>query len=141
MPYCRPSNVSVLHTTAFIAARWGLQWSHQDVQHICVGLKCTGDLLITGIIWLCAGPLGLLLSFRYGRAQAHFVPAAIFILTGWILRTHAQSLEYSRSVHVACGNTLMASGFARIVYMAIVKEDASNRFNVDAFRYLPPFVS
>jgi hypothetical protein len=98
--------------------------------------------LILGIIWFCAGILGVFLSSRKGRPQRNVIPALVIILTGWSMSSHAQSLEFSTHLHGIFGHTLMAAGVTRLVEIVMVLRDAWNAGNdeIRSFQYLPPFV-
>jgi len=98
--------------------------------------------LQTGIIWFCAGILGVFLSFRNGKPQRHPIPAMVIILTGWAMAGHAQALEFSTNLHAAFGHTLMVAGVTRIVEIVIILRDAWNAGNgeIRSFQYIPPFV-
>lgn len=95
-----------------------------------------------GIIWFCAGILGVFLSFRKGKPQRNLIPAVVIILTGWAMAGHAQSLEFSTHLHATFGHTLMAAGVTRLVEIVVVLREAWNagEDNVFAFQYIPPFV-
>jgi Protein of unknown function (Ytp1) len=99
-------------------------------------------LLIAGVIWFCAGILGVFLSSRKGRPQRNIIPAIVIVLTGWAMAGHAQSLEFSTHLHATFGHTLMAAGITRIVEIVIILRDAWNGGddNIFSFQYLPPFV-
>jgi len=95
-----------------------------------------------GIIWFCAGILGVFLSSRKGRPQRNLVPAIVIILTGWAMSSHAQALEFSTKLHGIFGHTLMAAGLTRIVEIVVVLRDSWNAGDdeIRSFQYLPPFV-
>jgi len=96
-----------------------------------------------GIIWFCAGILGLFLSSRKGQPQRNLIPALVIILTGWSMASHAQALEFSTNLHAIFGHTLMAAGVTRIVEIVMVLRDAWNAGDdeIRSFQYLPPFVT
>jgi hypothetical protein len=96
-----------------------------------------------GIIWFCAGILGVFLSSRKGQQQRNLIPAVVIVLTGWSMASHAQELEFSTNMHALFGHTLMAAGVTRIVEIVIVLRDAWNAGDgeIRSFQYLPPFVS
>lgn len=95
-----------------------------------------------GIIWFCAGILGVFLSFRKGRPQRNVIPAIVIVLTGWSMASHAQALEFSTHLHGIFGHTLMAAGVTRIVEIVVVLRDAWNagEGEIRSFQYIPPFV-
>jgi len=95
-----------------------------------------------GIIWFCAGILGVFLSSRKGKPQRNVVPAIVIILTGWAMAGHAQALAFSTNMHGIFGHTLMAAGVTRIIEIAMVLRDAWNAGDdeIRSFQYVPPFV-
>jgi hypothetical protein len=95
-----------------------------------------------GIIWFCAGVLGVFLSSRRGKPQRNVVPAIVIILTGWAMAGHAQALEFSTNMHGIFGHTLMAAGVTRIFEIVMVLQDAWNagEGEIRSFQYIPPFV-
>jgi hypothetical protein len=99
-------------------------------------------MLMTGIIWFCAGILGVFLSFRKGRPQRNVVPSLVIFLTGWAMAGHAQSLEFSTHIHATFGHTLAAAGVTRIIEITVVLRDRWNAGGdeIRAFQYIPPFV-
>ena len=124
------SNSRLVNT--FTEHRWGQAWSHKDLQHTSMG-----------IIWFCAGILGIFLSSRKGQPQRNLIPALVIILTGWSMSSHAQALEFSTNLHAVFGHTLMAAGVTRIVEIVIVLRDSWNAGNdeIRSFQYLPPYVT
>ncbi|EWC45626.1 hypothetical protein DRE_05187 [Drechslerella stenobrocha 248] len=103
----------------FTEHRWGQSWSHGDYQHTSMG-----------IIWWCAGLLGLWLSGGKGAtARRNLVPGMVIFLTGWAMSGHAQHLEFSTKVHAVFGYTLMAAGLTRIIEISFVLRDRSARVN------------
>lgn len=74
----------------FTEHRWGQSWSHGDYQHTSMG-----------IIWWCAGMLGIALSknWKTGEPRRNHVPALVMIFTGWAMSEHAQHLMFSTKVH------------------------------------------
>jgi hypothetical protein len=116
---------------SFTEHRWGENWSHKDFQHTSMG-----------IIWFCAGVLGVFLSSRRGKPQRNVVPAIVIILTGWAMAGHAQALEFSTNMHGIFGHTLMAAGVTRIFEIVMVLQDAWNagEGEIRSFQYIPPFV-
>lgn len=106
------------------------------------GLVLKMIMLMIGIIWFCAGILGVFLSSRKGRPQRNIVPAVVIILTGWAMSSHHQALEFSTHMHSIFGHTLIAAGVTRIVEITLVLRDAWNagEDEIRAFQYIPPFV-
>jgi Protein of unknown function (Ytp1) len=96
-----------------------------------------------GIIWFCAGILGIFLSFRKGKPQRNLVPGLVILLTGWGMSEHHQATEFSTNMHGIFGHVLMAAGVTRIVEITIVLHDNWNAGGdkIRAFQYIPPFVS
>jgi hypothetical protein len=119
----------------FTEHRWGEPWGHNDLQHTSMG-----------IVWLCAGLLGIWMSRkRNGRPKRNLIPAVVILLTGCAMSAHPQTLMISTLIHSIFGYTLMAAGFTRIVEIAFVLKD-KNTVSLDgadhsSFQYLPPFVS
>jgi hypothetical protein len=59
----------------FTEHRWGQTWNHGDIQHTSMG-----------IVWWCAGLLGLWLSKgRDGQSKRNVIPAVVIFLTGWAM--------------------------------------------------------
>ncbi|KAL8952453.1 MAG: hypothetical protein Q9222_001644 [Ikaeria aurantiellina] len=120
----------------FTEHRWGGPWVKNDLQHTSMG-----------IVWWCAGLLGIWLSRkRDGRPKRNLIPAMVILITGWAMSAHPQGLELSTHVHTVFGYTLMAAGAARIVEIAFVLRD---RGSVDekgkgdeanSWQYLTPFL-
>ncbi|KAL8942705.1 MAG: hypothetical protein Q9216_001509 [Gyalolechia sp. 2 TL-2023] len=120
----------------FTEHRWGGPWVKNDLQHTSMG-----------IVWWCAGLLGVWLSRkRDGRPKRNLIPAMVILITGWAMSAHPQSLKLSTHVHSVFGYTLMAAGAARIVEIAFVLRD---RGSVDeegegdeasSWQYLTPFL-
>ena len=119
----------------FTEHRWGQPWRHNDLQHTSMG-----------IIWWCAGLLGIWLSRkRDGRPKRNLIPAIVIILTGYGMSAHPQHLELSSKIHTIFGYTLMGAGLTRIVEISFVLRD-SNTLSEDgndpnSFQHLTPFVS
>ncbi|KAL8909600.1 MAG: hypothetical protein Q9207_000098 [Kuettlingeria erythrocarpa] len=121
----------------FTEHRWGGPWVKNDLQHTSMG-----------IVWWCAGLLGVWLSRkRDGRPKRNLIPGMVILITGWAMSAHPQGLELSTHVHTVFGYTLMAAGASRIVEIAFVLRD---RGSVDeegsgdeasSWQYLTPFVS
>lgn len=119
----------------FTEHRWGQAWGHNDVQHTTMG-----------IIWWCAGLLGIWLSrTRDGRPKRNLVPGLVILLTGFAMSAHPQHLELSTRVHTVFGYTLMGAGLARIIEVAFVLRDrnsvSEDDGEINSFQHLPPFVS
>ena len=120
----------------FTEHRWGQSWKHNDIQHTSMG-----------IVWWCAGLLGIWLSRkRDGRPKRNLFPAIVIILTGWAMGGHPQNLEISTHMHATFGYTLMAAGAARVVEISFVLKDrntldAQDVEEFNSFQYITPFVS
>lgn len=117
----------------FTEHRWGGPWVANDLQHTSMG-----------IIWWCAGLLGIWLSrTRDGRPKRNLLPAIVIFMTGWAMGSHPQHLPLSTMVHTMFGYTLMAAGLARIIEISFVLKDRSDYSSTDphSFQYLTPFVS
>ncbi|KAH8702583.1 putative integral membrane protein [Talaromyces proteolyticus] len=118
----------------FTEHRWGGPWVHNDLQHTTMG-----------IVWWCAGLLGMWLSRkRNGRPKRNLIPAIVILLTGYGMSAHPQNLPLSTMVHTMFGYTLMAAGLTRIIEISFVLRDQST-FSLDgsdphSFQYLPPFL-
>lgn len=118
----------------FTEHRWGGEWVGNDLQHTSMG-----------VIWWCAGLLGIWLSRkRDGTPKRNLIPAIVIILTGFGMSAHPQHLEISNKVHTVFGYTLMAAGFTRIIEISFVLRDAdattSDGSDPNSFQYLTPFV-
>ncbi|KAK6534834.1 hypothetical protein TWF281_006134 [Arthrobotrys megalospora] len=116
----------------FTEHRWGQPWSHGDYQHTSMG-----------IVWWCAGLLGLWLSRgKNGEARRNLIPAIVIFLTGWAMSSHVQHLEFSTKVHAVFGYTLMAAGISRIIEIAFVLRDRTSRPNGEpsTFQHVPPYL-
>jgi hypothetical protein len=119
----------------FTEHRWGSDWGHNDLQHTTMG-----------IVWWCAGLLGMWLSRkRNGRPKRNLVPAIVILLTGYAMSAHPQFLQISTMIHTIFGYTLMAAGLTRIIEISFVLKDRStlslDGSEPNSFQYLPPFVS
>ncbi|PGH13940.1 hypothetical protein AJ79_03355 [Helicocarpus griseus UAMH5409] len=118
----------------FTEHRWGSPWAHNDLQHTSMG-----------IIWWCAGLLGIWLSRkRNGRPKRNLIPGIVILLTGYAMSSHPQHLPLSTMVHTIFGYTLMAAGATRIVEISFILKDRST-LSVDgtdpnSFQYLTPFL-
>ncbi|KAF7596286.1 hypothetical protein BBP40_002430 [Aspergillus hancockii] len=118
----------------FTEHRWGSDWGHNDLQHTTMG-----------IVWWCAGLLGMWLSrTRNGRPRRNLVPAVVILLTGYAMSAHPQFLMISTMVHTIFGYTLMAAGLTRIIEISFVLKDQStlslDGSEPNSFQYLPPFL-
>jgi hypothetical protein len=119
----------------FTEHRWGGPWVHNDLQHTTMG-----------IVWWCAGLLGIWMSRkRNGRPKRNLIPAIVILLTGYAMSAHPQTLMVSTMIHSIFGYTLMAAGFTRIIEISFVLRD-KNTVSLDgtdpnSFQYLTPFVS
>ncbi|BFZ61180.1 hypothetical protein YB2330_002239 [Saitoella coloradoensis] len=115
----------------FTEHRWGHEWNHGDYQHTSMG-----------VIWWCAGILGVLLSRRGGKPTRNIIPGLVIFLTGWAMSSHVQHLEVSSKLHATFGYTLMAAGLARIIEVAFLLRDESAvpEGAINSFQYLPPFL-
>lgn len=118
----------------FTEHRWGGPWVHNDLQHTTMG-----------IIWWCAGLLGIWLSRkRNGRPKRNLIPGIVIMLTGYAMSGHPQHSMISTMVHTFFGYTLMAAGFTRIIEISFILRDQSTLSptgtDANSFQYLPPFV-
>lgn len=119
----------------FTEHRWGTAWVHNDLQHTTMG-----------IIWWCAGLLGMWLSrTRDGRPKRNLIPAVVILLTGWAMSSHPQNLMISAKTHTAFGYTLMAAGVTRMIEISFLLKDTATAdesgSSPSSFQHLPPFVS
>ena len=120
----------------FTEHRWGQPWRGNDLQHTSMG-----------IVWWCAGLLGVWLSReRSGRPKRNLIPGIVIIMTGWAMSAHPQDIELSTMVHTIFGYTLMAAGAARIIEIAFVLRDRNSiserrTEEANSFQFLTPFVS
>lgn len=118
----------------FTEHRWGGPWVHNDLQHTTMG-----------IVWWCAGLLGMWLSRkRNGRPKRNLIPGIVIMLTGYAMSGHTQHLMISTMIHSFFGYTLMAAGLTRIIEISFILRDKGT-LSVDgtdpnSFQYLPPFV-
>ncbi|KAK9480506.1 hypothetical protein V1514DRAFT_361865 [Lipomyces japonicus] len=113
----------------FTEHRWGQPWSHGDYQHTSMG-----------IVWWCAGMLGIFLSKSNGRPRRNIVPALVIVLTGWAMSVHAQHLEISTKIHAMFGYALMGAGFARLIEISFLLNDEAPAGEPKSFQYLSPFL-
>jgi hypothetical protein len=119
----------------FTEHRWGGAWVHNDLQHTTMG-----------IIWWCAGLLGVWLSRgRNGEPKRTLVPALVILLTGWAMSSHSQNSMISTMTHSIFGYTLMGAAIVRIIEISFVLRDkatlSEDGTSPNSFQYLPPFVS
>ncbi|KAI0117847.1 hypothetical protein GGR51DRAFT_500286 [Nemania sp. FL0031] len=118
----------------FTEHRWGTAWVENDWQHTTMG-----------IIWWCAGLVGIWLSRdRDGRPQRNFIPGFIILITGWAFGGHPQHMQVSAEVHKMYGYTLMAAGATRIIEVAFVLRDrpsiSADSRETNSFQYIPVFL-
>ncbi|OQU97276.1 hypothetical protein CLAIMM_03230 [Cladophialophora immunda] len=114
----------------FTEHRWGHPWVKNDLQHTSMG-----------IVWWCAGLLGVWLSrSRNGRPKRNILPGLVILLTGWAMSAHPQDLPLSTMVHTVFGYTLMAAGAARIVEISFLLKDSRGAGEVNSWQHLPPFL-
>ncbi|KAL8705018.1 MAG: hypothetical protein Q9201_001863 [Fulgogasparrea decipioides] len=121
----------------FTEHRWGGPWVKNDLQHTSMG-----------IVWWCAGLLGLWLSRkRDGRPKRNLIPALVILITGWAMSAHPQGLMLSTHVHTVFGYTLMAAGAARVVEISFVVRDketvgewSGGGDEANSWQYLTPFL-
>lgn len=137
--FLRRINKSQEFLDSAVIGAWGLfntftehhggAWSHKDLQHTALG-----------VVWFCAGVLGVALSTQNGKPRRNVVPGVVIILTGIAMASHQQSLPLSTTVHATFGYTLVAAGLARIVEISIVLKDADYLAEQNSFQYLSPYV-
>ncbi|KAI9677511.1 MAG: hypothetical protein M1817_006465 [Caeruleum heppii] len=118
----------------FTEHRWGQEWGHNDLQHTSMG-----------IVWWCAGLVGLWLSRRRdGRSRRNLIPGMVIFITGYAMSSHPQNLPLSTMVHTIFGYTLMGAGLTRIIEIAFVLRDrtALTRDGTEAnsWQHLPIFL-
>lgn len=115
----------------FTEHRWGHPWVKNDLQHTSMG-----------IVWWCAGLLGVWLSrSRTGRPKRNILPGVVLLLTGWAMSSHPQDLPLSSMVHSVFGYTLMAAGASRVIEVSFLLKDSRGSSEVNSWQHLPPFVS
>ncbi|KAL2384566.1 hypothetical protein RJZ90_001879 [Blastomyces dermatitidis] len=117
----------------FTEHRWGQPWAHNDIEHTSMG-----------IVWWCAGLLGIWLSRkRNGQPKRNLIPGVVILLTGYSMSSHQQHLMLSTMVHAFFGYTLMGAGAARIIEIAFVLKDRStlslDGTDPNSFQYITPF--
>ncbi|MCJ1310174.1 hypothetical protein MMC25_003835 [Agyrium rufum] len=118
----------------FTEHRWGGPWVANDLQHTSMG-----------IVWWCAGLLGVWLSRgRDGRPRRNLIPGMVILMTGWAMSAHPQHLELSTHVHTIFGYTLMAAGAVRIIEISFVLKDKNTVGkevgDMNSFQMLTPFL-
>jgi hypothetical protein len=118
----------------FTEHRWGTAWVHNDIQHTTMG-----------VIWWCAGLLGMWLSRRRdGRAKRNLIPGFTILLTGYAMSSHPQHLKISAMTHSVFGYTLMGAGLTRMIEIAFVLRDKpsldESGNDPNSFQHLPPFL-
>ncbi|KAI9723899.1 MAG: hypothetical protein M1828_004018 [Chrysothrix sp. TS-e1954] len=118
----------------FTEHRWGTAWVKNDLQHTSMG-----------IVWWCAGLVGMWLSrTRDGRPKRNIIPGVVILLTGYGMSAHPQALMLSTMVHAFFGYTLMAAGLARIIEVSFVLRDkgslSMDGTEVHSWQHLPPFL-
>ncbi|KAJ5216552.1 Protein YTP1 [Penicillium cinerascens] len=118
----------------FTEHRWGGPWAHNDLQHTTMG-----------IVWWCAGLLGMWLSrSRNGRPKRNLIPAIVILMTGYAMSAHPQTLMISTMIHSLFGYTLMAAGITRLIEISFVLRDkpavSMSGNDPNSFQYLPPFL-
>ncbi|KAI0531964.1 hypothetical protein GGR58DRAFT_518098 [Xylaria digitata] len=118
----------------FTEHRWGSAWVENDWQHTTMG-----------IIWWCAGLVGIWLSRdRDGRPQRNVIPGFIILITGWAFGGHPQHAQVSAEVHKVYGYTLMAAGATRIIEISFVLRDratlSADGRETNSFQYIPVFL-
>ncbi|KAK5459875.1 hypothetical protein LTS15_004004 [Exophiala xenobiotica] len=114
----------------FTEHRWGHPWVRNDLQHTSMG-----------IVWWCAGLLGVWLSrSRGGRPKRNILPGVVILLTGWAMSAHPQELPLSTMVHSVFGYTLMAAGAARVIEISFLLKDSRGGAEVNSWQHLPPFL-
>lgn len=119
----------------FTEHRWGGPWVKNDLQHTSMG-----------IIWWCAGLVGIWLSrTRDGRPKRNIIPGIVILLTGYAMSGHPQELHLSTMVHSFFGYTLMSAGLTRIIEISFVLKDRATLSpdgnDPNSFQYIPVFVS
>ncbi|KKZ67006.1 hypothetical protein EMCG_07306 [[Emmonsia] crescens] len=118
----------------FTEHRWGQPWAHNDIEHTSMG-----------IVWWCAGLVGIWLSRkRNGQPKRNLIPGIVILLTGYAMSSHPQHLMFSTMVHAFFGYTLMGAGAARIIEIAFVLRDRStlspDGTDPNSFQYVTPFL-
>ncbi|RPA87147.1 hypothetical protein BJ508DRAFT_410695 [Ascobolus immersus RN42] len=111
---------------------WGSEWTGSDIQFTA-----------TGLLWWCAGMVGLWLSFGPDRGpRRNIIPALVIFLTGFAMSSwHPKEDNVSTVVYSAFGYSLMAAGLARVVEITFLLKDRVSlpRGGISSFQYLPSF--
>ncbi|KAI9777563.1 MAG: hypothetical protein M1835_005199 [Candelina submexicana] len=118
----------------FTEHQWGTAWVHNDIQHTSMG-----------VVWWCAGLVGIWLSRkRGGRPKRNLLPGMVIFLTGWAMSAHPQHLPLSAMVHTSFGYTLMLAGLVRIIEISFVLRDkntlSEDGTEANSFQYLTPLL-
>ncbi|KAJ5888948.1 Protein YTP1 [Penicillium taxi] len=118
----------------FTEHHWGGEWVRNDLQHT-----------LMGVIWWCAGLLGMWMSrTRGGQPKRNIIPAIVIIQTGYSMGAHPQTLMISTMIHTFFGYTLMAAGVARIIEISFVLRDKPaidmSGSDPNSFQFLTPFL-
>ncbi|KAI5790088.1 putative integral membrane protein [Geopyxis carbonaria] len=114
----------------FTEHRWGSAWSHGDYQHTSMG-----------VVWWCAGLLGLWLSKGPdGAPRRNVIPGLVIFVTGYAMSSHAQHLPLSTMIHAVFGYTLMAAGLTRIIEICFILKDKPELDEPSSFQHLPPYL-
>ncbi|CAG8485578.1 414_t:CDS:10, partial [Diversispora eburnea] len=98
-----------------------MPWSHKDYQHT-----------VLGIVWWVGGLVGIYLT---RKGQRSVIPALIILFTGYVMSSHAQSSEISRSVHKNFGFALISASIARIIEVSFLKDKV-----ITPFHHLCPYL-
>jgi len=114
----------------FTEHRWGQTWAGNDLQHTSMG-----------IVWWCAGLLGVWLSRgKSGAPRRNLIPAIVIFLTGYAMSSHPQHLPLSTMVHTIFGYTLMGAGLTRMIEVSFVLKDKPTPGEPSSFQHLPPYL-
>jgi hypothetical protein len=123
----------------FTEHHWGGPWVRNDLQHTSMG-----------IIWWCAGLVGIWLSRdRQGRPKRNLIPGIVIAMTGWAMSSHAQDLMISTMIHAVFGYTLMGAGVTRIIEISFVLKDKNTLVGpqggdvdaeINSFQWMPVFL-
>ncbi|WQF90136.1 Putative protein YTP1 [Colletotrichum destructivum] len=118
----------------FTEHRWGTEWVRNDWQHTTMG-----------IIWWCAGLVGIWLSRdRDGNPKRNFIPGFVIGITGWGMSAHPQDLPISAMTHNMFGKTLMGVGITRVIEVAFVVKDATgvsaDGRQTNSWQFIPVFL-
>ncbi|KAK1622734.1 hypothetical protein BDP81DRAFT_333516 [Colletotrichum phormii] len=118
----------------FTEHRWGTEWVRNDWQHTTMG-----------IIWWCAGLVGIWLSRdRDGNPKRNFIPGFVIGVTGWAMSAHPQELPISAMTHNMFGKTLMGVGITRVIEVAFVVKDgvgvSADGRQTNSWQFIPVFL-